>query len=62
MAYVKLNSEHFIPNDFWIEHLFIEISTRPSTVKFPVFLFYVFFDVKSESEVRFIRSPLVFEL
>ena len=25
-------------------------------------LFYVFFDVESESEVRFGRSPLVFEL
>ena len=25
-------------------------------------LFYVFFDVESDSEVRFIRSPLVFEL
>ena len=27
-----------------------------------VFLFYVFFDVESESEVRFGQSPLVFEL
>ena len=25
-------------------------------------LFYVFFDVESESEVRFCRSPLFFEL
>ena len=25
-------------------------------------LFYIFFDVESESEVRFCRSPLVFEL
>ena len=28
-SYVKLNSDHFIPNDFFIKHLFIEISTHP---------------------------------
>ena len=29
MAYVKLDSEYFIPNDFLIKHLNMEILMRP---------------------------------
>ena len=32
---VKLNSEHFIPTDFLIKHLNIEIFTRTETAKKP---------------------------
>ena len=62
LTYLNLRLLVFCPSYTLYETAFFGIIVFKGHIIFFKFLFYVFFDVESESEVSFCRSPLFFEL